>query len=105
MNDLIDEMCPRCHGFVWHRRDPCKCQPVKVDVFNHTQQLLDTIGKRLKACRESKNLSLDQLADRASISKTGLWEIESGRSEPRAFTLIALAQALEVRIDYLLCQE
>ena len=98
----VEETCPRCHGWVWHRSEPCNCKPAVVSEFNYTQGLLDLIGRRVRALREAKRLSLDELAERACMSKTGLWEIEQGKNEPRAFTVIALAEALETTTDYLL---
>jgi DNA-binding XRE family transcriptional regulator len=104
MTKHIEETCPRCHGFVWKRRKPCNCEPFRIVHYNNPQ-MLGVIGERLKAIREGKGLSLDALAKRAQMSKTGLWEIEAGRNEPRAFTLVALSEALEVSVDYLLCRE
>ncbi len=34
MSETIDEICPRCKGFVWHRREPCNCA-----VMDHTARL------------------------------------------------------------------
>ena len=59
------------------------------------------IGARLRQCREGHRLSLDDLAKRCGRSKTMLWQMESGRSEPGAETLARLASALQVTIDYL----
>jgi len=70
----------------------------------HTRrsQVLAAIGNRIRSLRLSLNLSLDQLAERASLSKTGIWQIETGKSEPQALTLMALAEALETSVDFLL---
>jgi DNA-binding XRE family transcriptional regulator len=100
---FVSETCPRCHGFVWHRRDPCKCKPSPVPVSD--LDILYAIGCRLKACRLAQQLSLDELAARTGLSKTGIWQIECGESEPMARTLIALANELSVTTDYLLMRE
>ncbi len=63
------------------------------------------LGQRVRACRKSSGLSLDELARRTGLSKTGLWEIEKGENEPMARTLVVLAKALGVKVDYLLLME
>lgn len=60
------------------------------------------LGARVTACRKAIGLSLDKVADQAGLSKAGLWQIEKGRSEPRARTLVALARVLNVTTDHLL---
>lgn len=98
----VPETCPRCRGWVWHRREPCNCKPVSVPSPKDEPRYLELLGKRLKAMRESLALSQDELAARASMSKTGLWQIEAGRSEPGAKTIVCLANALKVTTDFLL---
>jgi transcriptional regulator with XRE-family HTH domain len=61
-----------------------------------------TIGQRIKIARIRHRLTQVQLADRIGISKTSLSQIESGETpNPRMSTLIALADALQVTMDYL----
>jgi transcriptional regulator with XRE-family HTH domain len=59
------------------------------------------IGKRVKAMRKEHGLSLDTLAANTDMSKAGIWQIERGRSEPGAATLLRLSIALRCTIDYL----
>lgn len=87
---------------MWHRTDPCNC---KLQSIPPSKVTLQAIGKRLRATREGERLSLEDLAKRTGMSKTGLWQIEAGRSEPMAMTLIALAVALNVSVDYLLLRD
>jgi transcriptional regulator with XRE-family HTH domain len=62
-----------------------------------------TIAKRVRDCRYAKGWGPDELASRAEISRTALYQIECGKTEtPRAGTLRRIAQALEVSIDALL---
>ena len=56
----------------------------------------------LRRIRTAKGLSQVELADRAKLSRIGYRNIEGGESEPRAETLTALAQALEVSVGELL---
>lgn len=97
----ITETCPRCRGWVWHRTEPCNCRMNGVPSPDHPDYL-KALGKRLRACREEAGLSLDKLAERAGMSKTGLWEIEQGHNEPMARTVYKLAIALAVTTDFLL---
>jgi transcriptional regulator with XRE-family HTH domain len=64
-----------------------------------------SIAERLRRTRESKGLSLDELAARAEISKTYLWELEkdtAGEKQPSAKVLLRIAAALSVTIADLL---
>jgi transcriptional regulator with XRE-family HTH domain len=61
-----------------------------------------TIGQRIKIARIRHRLTQVQLAERIGISKTSLSQIESGETtDPRMSTLIALADALHISMDYL----
>lgn len=63
------------------------------------------LAQRLRACRESAGFSLDELATKAKISKTYLWELEkdtAGEKKPSADVLLRLASALSVTIADLL---
>lgn len=98
--DPIEERCPRCHGYVWHRRDPCNCQTPDREFLGN--DFLVAFGGRLRSIRESACLSLDALASRTGLSKAGLWALEKGQSEPMARTIVSLSFALNVSTDYLL---
>lgn len=66
-----------------------------------------TLAERLRTLREEKQLSLDELATKASISKTYLWELEKdalGAKKPSADVLLRLAKALSTTIGDLLSQ-
>jgi DNA-binding XRE family transcriptional regulator len=98
----INETCERCGGWVWHRHVACNCKAVVVSSPSDHPDYLGLIGKRLRTLRMARGWSLDTLAAKVGMSKTGLWQIEKGRSEPMARTLVSLANALNVTIDYLL---
>jgi transcriptional regulator with XRE-family HTH domain len=62
-----------------------------------------SLAKRVRDYRFAKGWGPDELANRASISRTALYQIESGKTElPRAATLRRIAQALDVSMDVLL---
>jgi transcriptional regulator with XRE-family HTH domain len=64
-----------------------------------------SLAERLRHMRDSQGLSLDELATRAKISKTYLWELErdtAGEKKPSADVLLRIAAALSVTIADLL---
>jgi len=64
---------------------------------------MTSLAKRVRDCRYTKGWGPDELASRAEISRTALYQIESGKTElPRAGTLRRIAKALDVSVDVLL---
>ncbi|HEY2157733.1 MAG TPA: helix-turn-helix transcriptional regulator [Isosphaeraceae bacterium] len=62
-----------------------------------------TLAQRVRDCRYAKGWGPDELASRAAISRTALYQIESGKTEqPRAGTLRRIAEALSVPTEALL---
>lgn len=65
-----------------------------------------TLAKRIRDCRYAKGWGPDELASRAEISRTALYQIECGKTEtPRASTLRRIAKALDTSIDALMGQD
>jgi transcriptional regulator with XRE-family HTH domain len=64
-----------------------------------------TLAGRLRKLRNDRGLSLDDVAGKAKISKTYLWELErdaSGLKKPSADVLLRIAQALSSTLAELL---
>lgn len=64
-----------------------------------------SLAERIRKLREYKDLSLDELAARARISKTYLWELErdtAGTKKPSADVLLRIANALSTTLADLL---
>src|SRR6059058_5799243 len=62
-----------------------------------------SLAQRVRDYRYSKGWGPDELAGRAAISRTALYQIESGKTElPRAGTLRRIAMALDVPMESLL---
>jgi transcriptional regulator with XRE-family HTH domain len=59
-------------------------------------RLLEAFGKRLRAERERRNVSLEGLAEIANVHRTHLGALELGKRDPRLTMLLILADALEV---------
>ncbi len=62
-----------------------------------------TLAQKVRDGRYAKGWGPDELANRASISRTALYQIESGKTEqPRAGTIRRIAQALDIPTEALL---
>lgn len=60
------------------------------------------VGRRIKAAREKKNLTQEDLASLTDISPTHVSVIERGAKIPKLDTFVSIANALEVSADALL---
>ena len=65
-----------------------------------------TLGEKLRALRQAKGFTLEQLADLTGSSKSYIWELEN-RSPPRpsAEKLSKVAEQLDTTIEYLLDED
>lgn len=64
-----------------------------------------SLAQRIRDLRVKLNLSMDELASKAGISKTYLWELENdetGIKKPSADVLLKIANALDTTIGNLL---
>ncbi len=64
-----------------------------------------SLAEKIRNLREANDLSLDELAARAKISKTYLWELEqdtAGTKKPSADVLLRIATALSTTLADLL---
>ncbi len=65
-----------------------------------------TFGAKIKALRNEKGYTLDELATRAESSKSYIWELENKNPpRPSADKLAKIAKALEVSMDYFIDEE
>jgi transcriptional regulator with XRE-family HTH domain len=60
----------------------------------------EALGQRIREAREAQGLSQMQLANRIERRQATVSDMEHGRMEPDATTLVRLAQALEKPIIY-----
>jgi transcriptional regulator with XRE-family HTH domain len=63
---------------------------------------MTTIGERLSFVRNQRGLTLDQLAQKAGISKSFLWEVEHDKSNISGERLLRVANVLGASLDFLL---
>lgn len=62
--------------------------------------MVNAIGPRLRELRLQRNLSLQQLADRAGVSSAAIHKIERNGMVPTITTLLKLAEALDRPVAY-----
>jgi transcriptional regulator with XRE-family HTH domain len=60
------------------------------------------MGKRIHALRKKRNLSRQQLAERADVSREYIRKLEAGGYDPTVGTLQRIAKALDVPLVELL---
>lgn len=63
----------------------------------------EALGKRIKKYRISKNWTQQQLGEKCDITPTNISHIERAQINPSLETLVKIANALEIGIDELLC--
>lgn len=64
------------------------------------------VGQRIKDARKRLKMSQYELAEKVGISRTALLRIENSETlNMTAHTAVALANALGITLDYLLCGE
>ena len=60
------------------------------------------VGKRIRKIREEKEMTREELANKAEITMKFLYEVESGKKGLSAKTLLKIATALSISCDYIL---
>lgn len=60
------------------------------------------IGPRIRAIREMRGYTQEELAERMGINTHNIWRWENGESKPNGDTIAQIAKVLEVSADYLL---
>jgi XRE family transcriptional regulator, regulator of sulfur utilization len=65
----------------------------------------DTVAQNLQNLRETRNLSLDKLAEMTGVSKSMLRQIEIGQSNPTIATIWKIANGLRIPFTALLKQQ
>jgi len=63
------------------------------------------VGERVKAVREKRNLSLQDISQRTDLSVSLLEQIENGTVAPPLGTVIKLAKALDLKMGYFISGE
>ena len=58
-------------------------------------------GEKIRSVRERRSLTLKEVADRAGVSESLVSQIERNRVSPAIDTLLALADAVDIDLEYL----
>lgn len=69
------------------------------------QRILAQLGENLKLARLRRRFSTEIVAERADISRTTLWNIESGNSSASIATILKLLSVYGLEKDLLLLAE
>ncbi len=64
-------------------------------------EILKVFGKRLRSLRRAKDLTQEQVAERAGLSLQSVGEIERGRGNPTLVNVERLSDALNVELTEL----
>ncbi len=70
-------------------------------MVNTEKQFLNEFGKRLASLRRSKQLSQEELANRAGLHAVAITYIETGKRLPKLNTVYKLATGLGIRVEEL----
>ncbi len=63
-----------------------------------SEELILLIGERIKNLRTQKNITLEQLANKAAVSKSLISQIENNRAVPSLPVLLSLVHSLDVSV-------
>lgn len=66
------------------------------------EAIAERFGRNLRRARRQAGLGQERLAERASLHRTEIGQLELGRRSPGIETLVKLAGTLEVPVDQLL---
>src|ERR1700678_1713934 len=66
---------------------------------------VSALGERLRAAREARGLTLDQISASVGVSKAHLSRLESGDRQPSVGILVEVAAALGTRVSVLLGED
>ena len=69
---------------------------------NSMQEILLTLGNRMRSLRERKEMSQETFADVCGLHRTAVGLLERGRSIPRLDTLLIVSEHLGVEVSELL---
>lgn len=64
-----------------------------------------SLSNKVSEHRKKKGLTQEELASRTNVTVRTIQRIESGESQPRSFTLKAIADALEIPFETLMTEE
>lgn len=76
-----------------------------VRIEEHVDEIVSSIGPKVKKLRQDQRLSLQQLAAKAEVSAAAIHKIERNDMVPTITTLLKIAQALDRPVTYFVEQD
>ena len=73
--------------------------------MNDVEKITEQACRRIRELRQSENWSLEDLAERSSVSRSMLSEIERGRANPTLAVTLKIAQAFRISLSDLVDSE
>lgn len=67
-------------------------------LIDSEEQFVTELGRRLRAARQSADLTMKALGERVGVSQAQISQIEAGLSAPSLTTLFRLSRALQVKV-------
>jgi transcriptional regulator with XRE-family HTH domain len=67
-----------------------------------SDRTLEALATRIKKLRLEREISQEELAHQAGLSRTGMGFLETGKRWPRLDTLMSVAEGLNITVDELL---
>src|SRR5437870_12696293 len=89
------------------RNSTAAADPVQADPgrSSPTEDVIASIGPKVRQLRRQKNLSLQQLSERSGLSTAAIHKIEHSGMTPTVATLMKLAAALNKSVAYFIDEE
>lgn len=69
------------------------------------EEVVNSIGPKIRELRNMRGLSLQQLSDRSDVSPAAIHKVEQGNMVPTITTLLKLAAALDRPVSYLVDED
>ena len=67
-----------------------------------SEQRIDSVGRRIRALRLARNMSIEDLGKKTSVSSVTISNIEKGIYSPKLNTILEIAKALDTTIIHLI---
>jgi len=74
-------------------------RPARTILHVTKKELQILIGKNIRAARNRKDIPAQELASRCDFEKSTIARLEAGNTNPTAFTLYKISQALGVKME------
>ncbi len=89
----------KIHNFVENNQQMVKAK--KQILFPNHQKMLDQVGENIKLARKRRKLTTLQVAERANINRTTLYQIEKGNPSVSMGAYFNVLRALNLHEDVL----